>query len=207
MNTTQEVRVFDDHYETLQLSSNADSETVDRVYRVLVRRYHPDNLETGDPEKFTKVVKAHEVLSDPEARAAYDVSYEENRASVLKIFDGASSPESYDGDKRIFEGILSLLYISRRRDSGRGGMGVVQLERLLGCPAKHLEFHLWYLREKTWVERLENGMLAITAAGVDRVMEQDSLFLRRDRLLSERAAASQRELSDETAVPKNVAKW
>ena len=84
---------------------------------------------------------------------------------------------------------------------------MVQLERLLGCPAKHLEFHLWYLREKTWVERLDNGMLAITAAGVDRVMEQDSLFLRRDRLLSERAAASQRELSDETAVPKNVAKW
>ncbi len=199
--------MFDDHYETLQLSSNADSETVDRVYRVLVRRYHPDNQETGDPEKFTKVVKAHKVLSDPEARAAYDVSYEENRASVLKIFDDASSPESYDGDKRIFEGILSLLYISRRRDSGRGGMGVVQLERLLGCPAKHLEFHLWYLREKTWVERLENGMLAITAAGVDRVMEQDSLFLRRDRLLSERAAASQRELTDETAVPKNVAKW
>jgi hypothetical protein len=207
MNTTQEVRVFDDHYETLQLSSNADSETVDRVYRVLVRRYHPDNQETGDPEKFTKVVKAHKVLSDPEARAAYDVSYEENRASVLKIFDDASSPESYDGDKRIFEGILSLLYISRRRDSGRGGMGVVQLERLLGCPAKHLEFHLWYLREKTWVERLENGMLAITAAGVDRVMEQDSLFLRRDRLLSERAAASQRELTDEAAVLKNVAKW
>ena len=190
--------MFDDHYETLQLSSNADSETVDRVYRVLVRRYHPDNQETGDPEKFTKVVKAHKVLSDPEARAAYDVSYEENRASVLNIFDDASSPESYDGDKRIFEGILSLLYISRRRDSGRGGMGVVQLERLLGCPAKHLEFHLWYLREKTWVERLENGMLAITAAGVDRVMEQDSLFLRRDRLLSERAAASQRELADET---------
>jgi hypothetical protein len=207
MNTTQDVRVFDDHYETLQLSSNADSETVDRVYRVLVRRYHPDNQETGDPEKFTKVVKAHKILSDPEARAAYDVSYEENRASVLKIFDDASSPEGYDGDKRIFEGILSLLYISRRRDSGRGGMGVVQLERLLGCPAKHLEFHLWYLREKTWVERLENGMLAITAAGVDRVMEQDSLFLRRDRLLSERAAAFQRELTDETAVPKNVAKW
>ena len=199
--------MFADHYETLQLSSNADSETVDRVYRVLVRRYHPDNQETGDPEKFTQVVKAHKVLSDPEARAAYDVSYEENRASVLKIFDDASSPESYDGDKRIFEGILSLLYISRRRDSGRGGMGVVQLERLLGCPAKHLEFHLWYLREKTWVERLENGMLAITAAGVDRVMEQDSLFLRRDRLLSERAAASRRELTDETAVPKNVGKW
>jgi hypothetical protein len=150
----------------------------------------------GDPQRFTKVVKAHKVLSDPEERAAYDVTYEDNRASVLRIFDEASNPESYDADKRIFERILSLLYISRRRDASRGGTGVVQLERLLGCPAKHLEFHLWYLREKGWIERLENGMLAITASGVDRVMDQEGLFLRRDRLLSERSATALRELKD-----------
>ena len=182
MGTIQEVRAFEDHYETLQLSPNADAETVDRVYRSLVRRYHPDNQETGDPEKFTRVVKAHKVLSDSESRAAYDVTYDENRASVLKIFDESSNPESYDGDKRIFEGILSLLYVSRRRDAGRGGLGIVQLERLLGCPSKHLEFHTWYLREKDWIERLENGMFAITASGVDRVMDQEGLSLRRDRL-------------------------
>ena len=191
---TTDSRAFEDHYETLQLSPNADTETVDRVYRILVRRYHPDNQETGDPERFTHIVKAHKILSDPEARAAYDVMYEENLASILKIFDETSKPESYDGDKRIFEGILSLLYISRRRDAGRGGIGIVQLERLLGCPAKHLEFHVWYLREKSWVERLDNGMLAITAAGVDRVMEQESMFLRRDRLLSVQSSQAQREL-------------
>jgi curved DNA-binding protein len=194
MSAAPSARPFEDFYEILQLSPNADTETIDRVYRILVRRYHPDNQETGNPEKFTQIVKAHKTLSDPESRAAYDVSYEENRASVLKIFDETSNPESYDGDQRIFEGILSLLYISRRRDAGRGGMGIVQMERLLGCPAKHLEFHLWYLREKGWVERLDSGLLAITASGVDRVMEQEALHLRRDRLLAERSTNAQREL-------------
>ena len=60
-------------------------------------------------------------------------------------------------------------------------------ERLLGCPSQHLEFPLWYLRQKTWVERLENGLLAITAAGVDKMIEQNNIVLRRDRLIAEKA--------------------
>jgi hypothetical protein len=55
---------------------------------------------------------------------------------------------------------------------------------------------MWYLREKGWVQRLENGMFAITAAGVDRVMEQEGMYLRRDRLLSERSVNSMQELQD-----------
>ena len=34
-----------------------------------------------------------------------------------------------------------------------------------------MTFHLWYLRENGWIQRLENGMLAITVSGVDRVAE------------------------------------
>jgi len=196
MSTVSATKPFEDYYETLQLSSNADTETIDRVYRILVRRYHPDNQDTGDPEKFTRIVKAHKILSDPEARAAFDVSYEENRATTLKLFEETTNPDGYDGDKRIFDGILSVLYVSRRRDADRGGIGIVQLERLLACPSKHLEFHMWYLKEKGWVQRMENGMFAITAAGVDRVMEQEGMLLRKDRLLSERSVDGLRELKD-----------
>lgn len=195
MSTVQEVSAFDDHYETLQVSPKADPDTLDSVYRILVKRYHPDNHETGDAVRFDKIVKAHKILSNSESRAAYDISYNENRASLLKIFDESSNPESYDGDKRIFEGVLSLLYIARRRDATRGGMGIVDLERMLGCPAKQLEFHLWYLRQKGWVERLETGMLAITVDGVDRI-HHENLVLRRDRLLAERSAEARRELED-----------
>ncbi|PYS49683.1 MAG: molecular chaperone DnaJ [Acidobacteria bacterium] len=177
---------FQDHYETLQLSPRADADTVERVFRILVKRYHPDNQETGNLEKFGHVMEAHRVLEDPEKRAAYDVRYDENRSHVLKIFDEASAGESFEGDRRILEGVLSVLYISRRRDAARGGMGTMQLEQLLGCPAEHLEFHMWYLRQKGWIERLDNGHLAITASGVDHVIEQDNIILRRDRLLAER---------------------
>ena len=49
------------------------------------------------------------------------------------------------------------------------GIGNIGLERLLGCPAEHLEFHLWYLKEKGWIRITESGMFVITAEGVDHV--------------------------------------
>ena len=174
---------FHDHYEVLQLSPNADSDTISRVFRILVKRYHPDNLVTGDDRKFNDIVQAYRVLSDPEKRAAYDVTYDENRSALLKIFEEASASDSFDEDRRILEGILSLLYIARRRDPDRGGMGVIQLERLLGCPAEHLEFHIWYLAEKNWIARQNNGQFAITVSGIDRMIEENALVLRRDRMI------------------------
>jgi hypothetical protein len=45
------------------------------------------------------------------------------------------------------------------------GIGDVELEHLSSCPREHLEFHLWYLKAKGWIGRLENGMLAIVWRG------------------------------------------
>jgi curved DNA-binding protein CbpA len=175
---------FRDYYDILQLSPNADAETIGRVYRMLVKRYHPDNQTTGNDVRFNDVVEAHRVLSNPEQRAAYDVRYDENRATIVNVFDRMSSGDGFGDDRRLFDGVLSMLYVARRRDPEEGGLGIVQIERLLGCPAEHLEFHLWYLRQKGWIERLDSGLFAITVSGVDRVVEGDSLLLRRDRLLT-----------------------
>jgi curved DNA-binding protein CbpA len=175
---------FIDYYEALQLSSSADGETIDRVYRMLAKRYHPDNSVTGNADRFRVIAEAHRVLSNPEQRAAFDARYEESRAVVVKIVDDTSNPENFSGDQRIFDALLSLLYISRRRDARKGGLGILQLERLLGFPSEHLEFHTWYLRQKGWIERLENGQLSITATGVDRVIEKNTLSVSQDRLLT-----------------------
>jgi curved DNA-binding protein CbpA len=175
---------FQDCYEILQLSQTADPDTIMRVYHILVKRYHPDNPETGNTEKFHEIVDAYKVLSDPEKRLAYDVRYDQNRAHTLKIFDEASANDNFDSDRRILDGVLSLLFVSRRRDPGKGGLGEIQLERLLGCPNAHLQFHLWYLREKGWIDRMDNGHLAITVAGVDKVIEQGNTMLRRDRMIA-----------------------
>ncbi len=68
-----------DYYEVLQVSSHADSETIEGVYRHLARRYHPDNRESGNSDHFTQVVEAYQILSNPERRAEYDVGYERVR--------------------------------------------------------------------------------------------------------------------------------
>src|SRR5207249_10822639 len=183
--TAADTAGFRDYYETLQLNTNADEETINRVFRILVKRYHPDNRDSGNTKKFNEVMDAYRFLSDPEKRAAYDVRYDQNRATVLKLFDEASASDSFESDRRISEGILSLLYVSRRRDPDRGGVGVIQMERLLGCPSQHLEFPLWYLRQKSWVERLENGLIAITAAGAGKVIGEDDNGLRQVLVIGE----------------------
>ncbi len=36
-----------------------------------------------------------------------------------------------------------------------------------------MQFHIWYLKENGWVQRLENGQYAITVQGVDKLVESD----------------------------------
>lgn len=160
-----------DHYEALQVSPRADAGTIERVFRHLAKRYHPDNLESGDAGRFSAVMEAFRVLSDPELRASYDAAYERERESRWHIFDQETATDDLAADRRVRLAVLSLLYTVRRNDAERPGLGVVDLERLLGCPEHHMRFHIWYLKENGWLQRLDTGLLAITASGVDRVLD------------------------------------
>ena len=53
---------FINHYETLEVSASASFETVERVFRYLAQRYHPDSTEHGDIQKFAQIAEAYEVL-------------------------------------------------------------------------------------------------------------------------------------------------
>lgn len=181
-------RPFVDYYEVLQVSQNADAETLERVYRLLAKRYHPDNQSSGDADRFNEVHEAWEVLSNPKSRAAYDVKYDDNRSIQWKIFDQTSAEDGRADDRRIFHGILSLLYVARRRDPKHGGLGAVSLEKLLGVPRQHLEFPIWYLRQRGWVETLDTGQYGITVSGVDKLADRE-LALPEDRLLAASSVA------------------
>ncbi|BBA70839.1 DnaJ C-terminal domain-containing protein [Geobacter sulfurreducens] len=62
-----------DYYAILGVSKNATQEEVQRAYRKLARKYHPDINKAGDAEeKFKRINEAYEVLSDPDKRATYD---------------------------------------------------------------------------------------------------------------------------------------
>jgi curved DNA-binding protein len=175
---------FIDFYEDLQISSNADQETIERVYRHLAKRYHPDNSHTGSVEKFDIITKAFKVLSDPEKRAAYDARHSENKKMIWKALSDKAPSNGNGNDKYIRKAILSVLYVDRRNNVSDSGIGIWHLEKLLNWPEKILEFHIWYLKEKGWIERTETGGFTITANGVDAA-EEDGLILRKDRLLTQ----------------------
>jgi len=157
---------FIDFYEIMEISPNANSGTIERIYRYLAQRHHPDNRETGDRHRFDALLEAYNTLKDPVKRAQYDLDHKSHSAVRWKLTEQAS--QGTGRDIEIQTRLLSLLYVKRRQNGSEPGIGNIELERLLGCPAEHLQFHLWYLREKGWIGRTETGTIAITAAGVDR---------------------------------------
>jgi curved DNA-binding protein len=64
---------YKDYYKVMGVARDANQETIKRAYRKLARKYHPDvSKEKDAEEKFKELQEAHEVLKDPEKRAAYD---------------------------------------------------------------------------------------------------------------------------------------
>ncbi|HWP25707.1 MAG TPA: DnaJ domain-containing protein [Xanthobacteraceae bacterium] len=159
---------FVDYYEILEISPNANSGTIDRMFRYLAQRYHPDNPDTGDRRRFDEIMQAHETLKDPVKRAQYDIQHKNQSSFRWKLAEEASDSKGVTRDAEIQNKLLSILYAKRRQSVSDPGLGPLELERLLGCPAEHLEFHIWYLKEKGWIVRTETGTLAITVAGVDQ---------------------------------------
>ena len=168
--------MFVDYYELLEISPNANSETLERIFRYFAMRYHPDNQQTGNEARFSEIVEAHNVLKDPVKRAQYDIAYREHAGLRLQLVEEASDGKGVQKDAVVQAKLLSLLYVKRRQDVSNPGIGDVEIERLLGCPREHLEFHLWYMKAKGWIARIENGTIAITVEGVDRADSE----LRRD---------------------------
>jgi curved DNA-binding protein CbpA len=184
---------FTDYYEALQVSANADSETIDRVFRHLAKRYHPDNPQTGDSNRFHVLMEAHRTLTDAEKRAEYDSHYQQSVARQWSLIEEAGGYASDEVDQVLRERLLALLYVQRRRDVLNPSMGHIQLEKLLSCPPEYLEFHIWYLKEKQYVERTDQGF-AITADGIDYA-EQSRALITAERLLPEKASPDEGPVS------------
>ena len=64
---------FKDYYAILGVEKTASQDEIQRAYRKLARKYHPDvNQDPGAEDTFKNAGEAYEVLKDPEKRAAYD---------------------------------------------------------------------------------------------------------------------------------------
>ena len=162
-----EETVFVDYYEMLRVSPGAELESIQRVHRALAARYHPDNLETGDLERFLLVNEAFKVLSDPERRNEFDSNYKSKKENPLPVFLTKEFTEGVDGEINRRMGLLCLLYTQRRTNSLQPALSVLEIEQLMFIPREHLIFTVWYLKAKRYLVQDDRSSLMITSDGID----------------------------------------
>jgi curved DNA-binding protein CbpA len=156
-----------DHYEVMMLSANADPETIHRVYRMLAQRYHPDNPDSGDEAQFKRLLASYRVLRDPERRASFDAQRLASRQQRRGIFAGPSEDGVAGSERHKRKMLLSLLYRQRVQDHDHPYLTIHDLEDVLGYPRDHLQVSLWFLKERGYLTRSDNGRYTITAEGFE----------------------------------------
>jgi curved DNA-binding protein CbpA len=160
--------VFVDYYEVLQISPNADQETVHRVYRVQAQRFHPDNKDTGDAAAFRLISDAYQALADPLKRAEYDSQHRSSHYQAKRDQFEQSTSTLADEHRKRHE-ILTILYKKRLAHPDQPAMGLRDLLDLLGMPREQLEFSLWYLKEGGYLLRSDSARHSITLKGVELI--------------------------------------
>jgi curved DNA-binding protein CbpA len=171
-----------DYYELLQVSTSADPETINRVYRLLAQRFHPDNQNTGNEGRFRMILEAYTVLSDPEKRARYDVIHAQQRQDRWRLVaTGAQIENDFEMEQVARLTVLELLYTKRRLDA-EAGISLLDLEKLIGRPREHLEFTLWFLGQKKFVTRDDNSRLRLTVEGAEYLEQSYRTNLQQKRL-------------------------
>jgi hypothetical protein len=75
--------------------------------------------------------------------------------------------EGLEGEVNRRLGILSLLYNRRRTNPDNPGISVLEFESVMAFPREHLEFAIWFLREKQYVRPGDTSDYLISATGVE----------------------------------------
>ena len=124
-----------DYYEVLGVSREASEAEIKKAYRRAARSHHPD-ANPGDHEaedRFKELTEAYEVLSNPEARRAYDTYGHQVPRGGAGGYPGGGDP--FGGFEDIFEAFFgnrfggnSFFGTSTAQRPSRGGDAEVEIE-------------------------------------------------------------------------------
>lgn len=77
------------YYEILEISKNASPEIVEKAYKTLAKKYHPDlqknSLKKDSEEKLKQINEAYEVLSDTTKRKNYDAMLQQSKIETEQL--------------------------------------------------------------------------------------------------------------------------
>jgi DnaJ-class molecular chaperone len=132
-----------DPYQTLGVAKDATQDAIQKAYRRLAKKFHPD-LNPGDKnaeERFKNIAAAYDLLGDAEKRARYDrgeideSGVERPRQGFYRDFAQGSGPHRYTSDAGFAdfadeEDIISQIFGRERRGNirTRGGDAHYRLE-------------------------------------------------------------------------------
>ncbi|TCT15541.1 curved DNA-binding protein [Natranaerovirga pectinivora] len=128
-----------DYYDILGINKDATDKDVQKAFRQLAHKYHPDSNKTKEAEeKFKKINEAYNVLKDPEKRKAYDQfggAWEQGQGFYSQDTSGWGGNE--DILKQVFESIFRANGGSGGGFNGFGGFGSFNQGGYQGYPNHH----------------------------------------------------------------------
>lgn len=98
------------YYDILQINQNASPEIIEKAYKTLAKKYHPDLQEENNKKEAEEILKeineAYEILSNPDKKALYDqnlknetISSNINLNSFNTTYNKNSQPNQEDIDR------------------------------------------------------------------------------------------------------------
>src|SRR5258708_12987700 len=156
-----------DYYELLEVSPQASEETIHRVYRYMAARYHPDNLGTGNLEKFTQLTSAYKVLAEPNRRSEYDAQRATRQPTIRNPMSSTVDfMDQGEGDLNRRLAILAILYYRRRMYPNSPEVSLPEIEDRMGFPRDYLDFTTWYLAKNRYITPADNSDFTLTVDGL-----------------------------------------
>ncbi|HCL55472.1 MAG TPA: hypothetical protein DHW82_00465 [Spirochaetia bacterium] len=83
---------FKDYYKILQVDPEADKEIIQKVYHLLMKKYHPDVSIQDDGKIIRELNQAYEILKDGKKRNDYDQEYQKYKKQSVIVHEVKSRP-------------------------------------------------------------------------------------------------------------------